>query len=130
MHCNAEFYYVGTIPRTATRGFKMVLFTASRGNNFVGGTCAPPSALVVICESVDWFFQTLKQYAADIALALTCSKQRYQLALDNLESISDEVHEQRRLVLPPRTPGVGAEAVDDLSNWPSVNIGNFAIFCL
>ena len=23
----------------ATRGFKMVLFTASRGNNFVGGTC-------------------------------------------------------------------------------------------
>jgi len=25
----------------------MVLFTASRGNNFVGGTCAPPSALLV-----------------------------------------------------------------------------------
>ena len=33
----------------ATRGFKMVLFTASRGNNFVGGTCAPPSALLVVC---------------------------------------------------------------------------------
>ena len=32
----------------ATRGFKMVLFTASRGNNFVGGTCAPPSALLVV----------------------------------------------------------------------------------
>jgi len=63
------------------------------------------------------------QYAEDIALALTCNKQRYQLALDKLESISDEVHEQRRLVLPPRTPGVGAEASDDLSNWPSVNIG-------
>ena len=31
----------------ATRGFKMVLFTASSGNNFVGGTCAPPSALIV-----------------------------------------------------------------------------------
>jgi len=29
------------------RGFKMVLFTASRGNTFVGGTCAPPSALLV-----------------------------------------------------------------------------------
>jgi len=29
----------------ATRGFKMVLFTASRGNTFVGGTCALPSAL-------------------------------------------------------------------------------------
>ena len=32
----------------ATRGFKMVLFTASRGNNFVVGTCAPPSALLVL----------------------------------------------------------------------------------
>ena len=30
-----------------THGFKMVLFTASRGNNFVGGTCASPSALFV-----------------------------------------------------------------------------------
>ena len=30
----------------ATRAFKMVLFTASRGNNFVGGTCAPPSVLL------------------------------------------------------------------------------------
>jgi len=29
----------------ATRGFETVLFTASRGNNFVGGTYAPPSAL-------------------------------------------------------------------------------------
>ena len=33
-----------------TCGFIMVLFTASRGNNFVGGTCAPPSALPVFCE--------------------------------------------------------------------------------
>ena len=32
----------------ATRGFRMVLFTVSRGNNFVGGTCALPSALLVI----------------------------------------------------------------------------------
>jgi len=30
-----------------TRGFRMVLFTASRGNNFVGGTCAPPSVVLV-----------------------------------------------------------------------------------
>jgi len=38
----------------ATRHFKIVLFTASRGNNFVGGTCAPPSALRVLfifCQS-------------------------------------------------------------------------------
>jgi len=31
----------------STRGFKMVLFTASHGNNFVGGTRAPPNALLV-----------------------------------------------------------------------------------
>jgi len=72
---------------------------------------------------MNWLLQTLMQYAEDIALALTCNKQRYQLALDKLESISDEMHEQRRLVLPPRTPGVGAEASDDFSDWPSVNIG-------
>ena len=36
----------------ATRSFKMVLFTSSRGNNFVGGTCAPPSALLVNTCSV------------------------------------------------------------------------------
>jgi len=29
------------------RAVKMVLFTASRDNNFVGGTCAPLSALLV-----------------------------------------------------------------------------------
>jgi len=57
MRCNAEFYYVGKIPPIAigrpssapTRGFTMALFTASRRNNFVGGTCACalPSALLV-----------------------------------------------------------------------------------
>jgi len=26
----------------------MVLFTANHGNNFVGGTCAPPSAILVV----------------------------------------------------------------------------------
>ena len=33
---------------SATRGFTMVSFTASRRNNFVGGTCALPSALLVL----------------------------------------------------------------------------------
>ena len=34
----------------ARRGFTMVLFTepVSRRNTFVGGTCAPPSALLVV----------------------------------------------------------------------------------
>jgi len=58
LRCNAEFYYVGKISRIgigrrpSTRGFKMVLFTASRGNNFVGGTCAPPTALLVLCNKL------------------------------------------------------------------------------
>ena len=46
MCCNAEIYYVGENPTYrywapvagVMHGFKMVLFTASRGNNFVGGT--------------------------------------------------------------------------------------------
>ena len=58
--CNAEFYYVGKIPciywppvAAARRGFKMVLFTASRRNKFVRGICALPSALTVssVCPS-------------------------------------------------------------------------------
>jgi len=32
----------------ARREFKIVLFTASRGNTFVGGKCALPSALLVV----------------------------------------------------------------------------------
>jgi len=32
----------------ATRGFRMVLFTVSRRNNFVRGTCGLPSALLVV----------------------------------------------------------------------------------
>ena len=57
MRCNSEFYYVGirgdptyrywAPVAAATHGFTMVLFTASHRNNFVGATCAPPSALLV-----------------------------------------------------------------------------------
>ena len=40
---------VYVLAAAATRGFTMVLFTEplSRRNTFVGGTCAPPSALLV-----------------------------------------------------------------------------------
>ena len=48
----AEFYYIGNIPCKGTGHpllqQHMVLFTVSHGNNFVGGTYAPPSALLVI----------------------------------------------------------------------------------
>ena len=42
----------------AMHGFKMVLFTASRGNYFVGGTCAPPSALLVCYMTQMWSIWT------------------------------------------------------------------------
>ena len=49
--CYAEFYVsdVYVLVAAARRVFKMVSFTeaVSRRNTFVGGTCAPPSALVV-----------------------------------------------------------------------------------
>ena len=40
---------VYVLAAAATRGFTMVSFTeaVSRRNTFVGGTCAPPSALLV-----------------------------------------------------------------------------------
>ena len=69
MCCNTEFYHVGENPiyrywapidaathgfkmvlrptAAAMRGFTMVLFTVSRRNNLVGGTCDLPSALLV-----------------------------------------------------------------------------------
>jgi len=41
----------------ATRAFKMVLFTASRRNTFVGGTCALPSALLSVTKTITKFTQ-------------------------------------------------------------------------
>jgi len=53
--CYAEFYYVGKIPRTRIGGSAlqrgMVLkwfYSLSRRITFVGGTCALPSALIVV----------------------------------------------------------------------------------
>jgi len=56
MRCNAEFYYIrreNPTYRNLELGctdaeFKMVLFTASRRNNFIGGTCALSSARLVL----------------------------------------------------------------------------------
>ena len=43
---NPTYRYWASVA-AARRGIKTVLFTASRGNTFVGGTCALPSALLV-----------------------------------------------------------------------------------
>ena len=54
----ADFYVgksdVYVLTAAATRGFTMVLFTeqVSRRNTFVGGICAPPSALLVLFAAI------------------------------------------------------------------------------
>ena len=64
----------------------------------------------------------------DLQRALGAAKELYRTALANLERISNDIHAQRNadkgLELPPRTPGVGAEAdccqqMDSLS----INLG-------
>ena len=79
-------------------------------------------------------WQTERQNAEDVQLALICSKQKYRMALISLEAISDEVHTQRRLrqqrlVLPLRTPGVGAEHEldDELFDMPSASLGQCSL---
>jgi len=48
MHCKAEFYYVGKIPRTGIgRPSKQRRVVLRRRNTVAGGKCAPPSALLV-----------------------------------------------------------------------------------
>ena len=60
----------------ATRGFKMVLFTASRGNNFVGGTCALPSALLVSFDSISTSMWRKDGWMDTPAVAMSCSSIR------------------------------------------------------
>ena len=45
---------VYVLAAAATRGFTMALYAeaVSRRNPFVGGTCAPPSALLVIATTI------------------------------------------------------------------------------
>jgi len=57
--------YVGLLVAAAKSAFNMVLLTepVSRRNTFVGGTCAPPSALLVIIIRLfmEFFLVTLKE---------------------------------------------------------------------
>ena len=69
---NMEFYYVGKISSipighpSLTRGFTMVLFTASCRNTFVRGKCALPSALLVYnyCTHMNRWSTTYIQYSS------------------------------------------------------------------
>ncbi len=72
-----------------------------------------------------FYLQQEKQNVEDLQRALRAAKRRYKGALERLEEISNSVHEKRRkrIQLPPRTPGVGAEATDSTSDLPSINLG-------
>ena len=64
----------------------------------------------------------------DLQRALTSAKDLYKTTLINLERISEEIHAARKaeneLQLPPRTPGVGAEADScEQSDNLSINLG-------
>jgi len=67
----SDVYVLATAAR---RGFKMVLFTeaVSRRNTFVGGTCAPPSALLVIfCIYALYLFVCLLAWLVFIFVSLS-----------------------------------------------------------
>jgi hypothetical protein len=67
--------------------------------------------------------QQQKANVEDLQRALHITKQRYQNALHNLESISEEVHvrRQRQMVLSLRQSG--GDVDDTQSDLPSINLG-------
>lgn len=67
------------------------------------------------------FLQQQKQNVEDLQQAVSNAKAKYREAMSNLEGISEEIHESRKLPLPPREPGVGCESDDE---FPSeINLG-------
>ena len=70
---NLRYRYWASVA-AVTHGFKMVLFTASRGNNFVGGTCAPPSAILVLSYVTTIGYWRLHTTSFTISLRNTSSE--------------------------------------------------------
>lgn len=71
--------------------------------------------------------QSEKWNIEDLQRGLALAKDKYRMALQLLEQISEEVHLKRRLKLtfdlPERTPGVGAETPDVHLETASVSLG-------
>ncbi|XP_037532696.1 SH3 domain-binding protein 5b [Nematolebias whitei] len=66
--------------------------------------------------------ENLKKNVDERQAKLSQAKSEYKTALKNLEMISDEIHERRRMsIIGPRRPGVGAEgdsvSGDDISSF-------------
>ena len=66
-----------------------------------------------------------RQSVEDLQMALTAAKDTYRESLVTLEAISEEIHRQRKMeILPPRTPGVGAEAsLVEQTDLLTINLG-------
>uniref|UniRef100_A0A3P9ICB2 SH3 domain-binding protein 5 n=1 Tax=Oryzias latipes TaxID=8090 RepID=A0A3P9ICB2_ORYLA len=71
--------------------------------------------------------EQLKRHVDERQAKLVVAKAEYRMALRNLESISEEIHAQRRsLAMGTREQGVGAEGDDgneDISNFPMESDG-------
>ena len=77
-------------------------------------------------DRLEFQLQQEKLNVEDLVRALLSAKVRYKGALATLEAISEEVHMKRKAstLLPPRTPGVGAENASDINaDLPSINLG-------
>ena len=65
--------------------------------------------------------QQQKQNVEDLQAAVSNAKVKYREAMSNLETISEEIHESRKLPLPPREPGVGCESDEEFPT--EINLG-------
>lgn len=75
-------------------------------------------------------FQQQKQNVISLQKRLQEAKTEYSSALKNLERISEELHEKRKLkalLQYPREPGVGAESeTSKCLSISEMNLGNFS----
>lgn len=63
----------------------------------------------------------LKERVQGLQKAVVHAKQRYAQSLRNLEIISEQIHQKRKLL--PREPGVGAENLD----LSTLSLGKFPV---
>lgn len=78
-------------------------------------------------HELDVKLQHQKQNVTDLQAAIKDRKAKYAQALENLEKISEEIHQLRRdkiMLMFPRQPGVGAESGSSLASIvPELNFG-------
>ncbi|XP_062588425.1 SH3 domain-binding protein 5-like [Saccostrea cucullata] len=70
-------------------------------------------------HELDLKLQHQKQNVTDLQSAIKETKSKYSSALNNLERISEEIHQSRRdkiMLMFPRQPGVGAESGSSLAS--------------